>query len=212
MTPIRCLIADDHPIVREGMAVTIELSDGMEVVAQARHGREAVELFRQHRPDITLMDLNMPEMGGVAAIEAIRAEFPDARIIILTTYDGDEDIYRGLKAGAKAYLLKEGSLQDLLDTIEAVHRGLTRIPPEVAAKLAGRMSAPELTAREREVLNAIVTGKSNAEIGQALFISEATVKAHVNSILSKLDVSDRTQAVTVALKRGLVHLDEFPRP
>lgn len=205
--PIRCLIVDDHPIVREGMAATIELDDDMTVVAQGKNGREAVELYRQHRPDITLMDLNMPEMGGVAAIDAIRSEFPQARIIILTTYDGDEDIYRGLKAGAKAYLLKEGSLNDLMDTIRAVHRGLTRIPPEVAAKLAARMTIPELTAREKEVLELIVKGNSNQEIGNALFITEATVKAHVNSILSKLDVSDRTQAVTVALKRGLVHLE-----
>lgn len=205
--PIRCLIVDDHPIVREGMAATIELDDDMTVVAQGKNGREAVELYRQHKPDITLMDLNMPEMGGVAAIEAIRSEFPQARIVILTTYDGDEDIYRGLKAGAKAYLLKEGSLNDLMDTIHAVHKGLTRIPPEVAAKLAARMTIPELTAREKEVLNLIVAGNSNQEIGNALFITEATVKAHVNSILSKLDVSDRTQAVTVALKRGLVHLE-----
>jgi two-component system, NarL family, response regulator len=153
------------------------------------------------------MDLNMPEMGGVAAIEAIRAEDPQAKIIILTTYDGDEDIFRGLKAGAKAYLLKEGALNDLLDTIHAVYRGATRIPPDVAAKLAERMMIPDLTPREKEVLHLIVAGKSNQEIGAALFITEATVKAHVNSILSKLDVSDRTQAVTVALRRGIVHLE-----
>ncbi len=205
--PIRCLIVDDHPIVREGMTATIELHDGMAVVGHARNGTEAVEKWRELRPDVTLMDLNMPEMGGVAAIEAIRAEAPDARIVILTTYDGDEDIFRGLKAGAKAYLLKDGALEDLIDTIHAVHRGQTRIPPEVASKLAVRMTAPELTAREREVLELIVAGKSNQEIGTALFITEATVKAHVNSILGKLDVSDRTQAVTAALKRGIVHLN-----
>ena len=205
--PIRCLVADDHAIVREGVAATIELYDEMRVVARAANGREAVALFREHRPDVTLMDLNMPEIGGVEAITAIRDEFPDARIIILTTYDGDEDIFRGLRAGAKAYLLKEGSVEQLVETIRAVHRGQVRIPQEVAAKLAQRMTSPELTAREMEVLRLIVAGNSNAEIGAALFITEATVKAHVNSILSKLDVSDRTQAVTTAIRRGLVHLD-----
>ena len=205
--PIRCLVADDHAIVREGVAATIELYDEMRVVARASNGRESVEVFREHRPDITLMDLNMPEMGGVEAITRIRDEFPDARVIILTTYDGDEDIFRGLRAGAKAYLLKEGSVEQLVETIHAVHQGQVRIPQEVAAKLAVRMTSPELTAREMEVLHLIVAGKSNAEIGDALFITEATVKAHVNSILSKLDVSDRTQAVTTALKRGIVHLE-----
>ena len=207
-TPIRCLVADDHAIVREGVAATLELYDEFEVVAKAKNGREAVALFREHRPDITLMDLNMPEMGGVETIGVIRSEFPDARIIILTTYDGDEDIFRGLRAGAKAYLLKEGPVEQLVETVRAVHRGQVRIPQEVAAKLAVRMTSPELTARELEVLQQIVSGKSNAEIGTALFITEATVKAHVNSILNKLDVSDRTQAVTTALKRGIVHLDE----
>ena len=205
--PIRCLVADDHAIVREGVAATLELYDEIQVVAKAKNGREAVARFREHHPDITLMDLNMPEMGGVEAIGAIRGEFPDARIIILTTYDGDEDIFRGLRAGAKAYLLKEGPVEQLVETVRAVHRGQVRIPQEVAAKLAQRMTSPELTARELEVLRHIVGGKSNAEIGSALFITEATVKAHVNSILSKLDVSDRTQAVTTALKRGIVHLD-----
>ena len=205
--PIRCLVADDHPVVREGVVATLELYDELSVVARAKNGREAVERFREHRPDITLMDLNMPEMGGVDAIAAIRAEFPDARIIILTTYDGDEDIFRGLRAGARAYLLKEGSVEQLIETIHAVHRGQMRIPEEVAAKLAIRMTSPELTARELEVLRLIVAGNSNLDIGNALFITEATVKAHVNSILGKLDVSDRTQAVTTALKRGIVHLD-----
>jgi DNA-binding NarL/FixJ family response regulator len=206
--PIRCLVADDHAIVREGVVATLELYDEFEVVAKAANGREAVALFREHRPDITLMDLNMPEMGGVETIGVIRSEFPDARIIILTTYDGDEDIFRGLRAGAKAYLLKEGPVEQLVETVRAVHRGQVRIPQEVAAKLAQRMTSPELTARELEVLQHIVSGKSNAEIGTALFITEATVKAHVNSILSKLDVSDRTQAVTTALKRGIVHLND----
>lgn len=205
---IRCLVVDDHPVVREGVAATIELHDDFEVVAKGANGREAVELHREHRPDITLIDLNMPVLGGVDAIAAIRAESPDARIVILTTYDGDEDIFRGLRAGAKAYLLKEGSVDQLIETIHAVHRGQMRVPQEVAAKLAVRMTSPELTARELEVLRLIVAGNSNAEIGAALFITEATVKAHVNGILNKLDVSDRTQAVTTAIRRGIVHLDE----
>ena len=206
-TQIRCLVADDHALVRAGVVGTLELYDDINVIAQAKNGREAVELFRKHKPDITLMDLNMPEMGGVEAVQAIRGEFPHARIIILTTYDGDEDIFRGLNAGAKAYLLKEGPVEQLIETIQSVHRGQVRIPEAVAAKLAARMMRPDLTAREKEVLHLIVAGNSNQEIGNALFITEATVKAHVNRILDKLDVSDRTQAVTVALRRGLVHLD-----
>lgn len=207
LAQIRVVVADDHALVRAGVVGTLDLYDEMCVVAQARNGREAVELYRQYRPDITLMDLNMPEMGGVEAVQIIRSEFPNARIIILTTYDGDEDIFRGLSAGAKAYLLKEGPVEQLIETIHAVHRGQVRIPEEVAAKLATRMMTQELTAREKEVLALIVAGKSNQEIGNALFITEATVKAHVNRILDKLDVTDRTQAVTTALRRGLVHLD-----
>ena len=203
---IRCLVADDHALVRAGVVGTLDLYDEMSVVGQAQNGKEAVEMYRELQPDIMLMDLNMPEMGGVEAVQTIRAEFPNARIIILTTYDGDEDIFRGLSAGAKAYLLKEGSVDQLIDTIKAVHRGQVRIPEEVAAKLAARMMTTELTAREKEVLHLIVAGNSNQEIGNALFITEATVKAHVNRILDKLNVSDRTQAVTAALRRGLVHL------
>ena len=205
--PIRILIADDHAVVREGVAAILSLEPDMEVVAQASNGREAVELFQKHRPDLALMDLRMPEMDGVQAITAIRQDFSDARIIVLTTYDGDEDIYRGLRAGARAYLLKAGPREELLDAIRAVHAGQTHIPPDVAAKLVVRMSGRELTARELEVLQLMAAGKSNQEIGGALFVTESTVKAHVNSILSKLNVSDRTQAVTAAIKRGLIHLD-----
>jgi two-component system NarL family response regulator len=205
---IRVLIADDHPVVRDGVAAMIERRPDMTVVGEAATGREAVAAYRAARPDVVLMDLRMPDMTGVEAIGAIRGEFPGARIIVLTTYDGDEDIYRGLQAGARAYLLKDAPRDDLLDAIRAVHAGQSRIPPAVAARLAERVLAgPELTARELEVLQGIVAGRSNKEIGAALGISEGTVKAHVNSILSKLGVADRTQAVTTALQRGIVHLD-----
>lgn len=178
----------------------------MQVVAEAADGAQAVELSRTHRPDVILMDLRMPNLGGVDAIAQIRSDRPEARVIVLTTYDGDEDIYRALRAGAMAYLLKDTPRDELLDTIRAVHAGQKRIPPDVAAKLAERVFAPELTERELDVLKLIVAGKSNKEIGAALSISEGTVKVHVNSILGKLGVSDRTQAVMAALQRGIVHL------
>lgn len=204
---IHVLIADDHPIVRDGLNAVINDQPDMEVVAEAATGKEAVQLARQRRPDVLLIDLRMPQMNGVDAINAIRADWPAARIIVLTTYDGDEDIYRALQAGAQAYLLKGMPRAELLDTIRAVHAGHKRIPPEVAAKLAERIAAADLTAREREVLQLIVAGRSNKEIGACLSITEGTVKAHVNSLLSKLGVNDRTQAVTEALRRGIVHLE-----
>jgi two-component system NarL family response regulator len=203
---IRILIADDHPVVREGLAAIIERQPALSVVAEASNGQEAVALYRQHRPDVTLVDLRMPELDGVAVITTIRREFPEARIIILTTYDGDEDIYRGVFAGARAYLLKDAPREDLLEAIRAVYAGQKRIPVEVATKLAERLTSSELTGRELEVLRLIVAGRSNKEIGQRLSITEGTVKAHVNNILSKLGVHDRTHAATEALRRGLVHL------
>jgi two-component system, NarL family, response regulator len=205
-TNVRVLIADDHPVVRSGLAMILEYASGIETVAEAGTGSEAVQLFRQHQPDVVLMDLKMPEMGGVDAIATIRQEYPNARIIVLTTYDGDEDIYRGLSAGARGYLLKNVTRQELIEAIQRVHAGQKYIPAEVGARLAERMSNPQLTERERQVLLQITEGKSNQDIATALNVSEGTIKFHVNGILRKLNVSDRTQAVLVALKRGIANL------
>jgi two-component system, NarL family, response regulator len=205
-TTIRVLIADDHAIFRQGLATIINRDLDMQVIAQAENGEQAIALFEQHQPDITLMDLRMPEVEGVAAISAICAIAKSARIIVLTTYDSDEDIYRGLQAGAKGYLLKETEPDELLNAIRTVHRGQQYIPPDVGAKLVQRMSNPELSERELEVLRSLAQGMSNADIAAALSIGEGTVKSHVNRILNKLDVSDRTQAVIVAVKRGIVSL------
>ena len=205
--PIRILVVDDHHIVRQGLVALLSTVSDFEVVAEAGDGTEAVELHRSLRPDVTIMDLRLPRMGGVDAIIAIRAEAPQARFIVLTTFDGDEDIYRALQAGAKGYLLKGMNAGELTDAIRTVHAGKTRIPSVVAERLAERVSGTELTTRELEVLRLIVQGHSNKEIGNQLHISEATVKTHINNLLSKLGVSDRTQAATTALQRGLVHLD-----
>lgn len=205
-TSIRVLIADDHAIVRSGLAMIVQYAAGLEVIAEASTGTEAVALFRQYQPDVVLMDLKMPQMGGVDAIAAIREESPNARIIVLTTYDGDEDIYRGLSAGARGYLLKNVTREELLDAIRRVHAGEKYIPAEVGARLAERMNSPQLTERERQVLMLLTEGKSNQEIATALNVSEGTIKFHVNGIFRKLDVSDRTQAVLVALKRGIANL------
>ena len=205
-TSIRVLIVDDHSIVRSGLAMIVQYAAGLEVVAEASTGTEAVALFRQYQPDVVLMDLKMPQMGGVDAIAAIRQTYPNARIIVLTTYDGDEDIYRGLSAGARGYLLKNVTREELLDAIRRVHVGEKYIPAEVGARLAERMNSPQLTERERQVLILLTEGKSNQEIATALNVSEGTIKFHVNGIFRKLDVSDRTQAVLVALKRGIANL------
>ncbi|QLE53174.1 response regulator transcription factor (plasmid) [Nostoc sp. C057] len=205
-TTIRVLIVDDHAIVRKGLATIINRDPEMTVIAQAEDGQQAIALFREYQPDITLMDLRMPKMGGVEAIMAICAEFKQARIALLTTYDGDEDIYRGLQAGAQGYLLKDSKLGELLNAIRAIHNGQKYIPPEVGAKLLQRMTNPELSERELEVLRLMAQGMGNQEIGTALSIGESTVKSHVNRILSKLGVSDRTQAVITAVKRGIVSL------
>jgi len=206
--PIRILVADDHNVVRQGLVALIKTVSDMTVVAEAADGLQAVELFRKHRPDVTIMDLRLPVMSGVDAITHIRREFPSARILVLTTFDGDENIFRALQAGAKGYLLKDMFGDELMEAIRGVHAGKTRIPAPIAQRLAERMGGPSLTNRELEVLKLIVSGKSNKDIGSELSISEATVKTHINNILSKLGVSDRTQAATTALQRGIVELPE----
>jgi DNA-binding NarL/FixJ family response regulator len=202
---IRILIADDHHVVRQGLVALLKTNDGLEIVAEAADGRQAIEQFEQHQPDVTLMDLRMPKMGGVEAVTQIRSKYPQARVIVLTTFDGDEDFYRAVQAGAKGYLLKGMFGEELVDAIRAVHAGKTRIPSAIAERLADRMGGPALTNRELDVLRGIVAGQSNKEIGSHLSISEATVKTHINSILGKLGVTDRTQAATTALQRGIVH-------
>ena len=204
---IRILVVDDHFVVRMGLTTLINTQSDMTVVGEATNGKQAVELFRAERPDVTLMDLRMPEMNGVDAITAIRNEHPDCRIIVLTTYDGDEDIYRAFQAGARAYLLKDMHRDELLEAIRSVYRGQRFIPPVVASSLADRMPRSELTTREMEVLRLIVKGMSNKEIASALDITEGTVKVHVNNVLGKLGVSDRTKAATTAIQRGIVHLE-----
>jgi DNA-binding NarL/FixJ family response regulator len=203
---IRIMVIDDQAVVRQGFVALINTVADMEVVAEGTNGQQAMELYRVHKPDVTLIDLRMPVMGGVEAIAGIRHEFPDARLIVLTTFDGDEDIYRSLQAGAQGYLLKDMFFEELEDAIRKVNAGSRRIPTLVAERLAERMTGSDLTAREMQVLEEIVRGKSNKEIASALQISEATVKSHINNILGKLGVSDRTQAATTALQRGLVHL------
>jgi len=204
--PIRILTVDDHPLLREGVASLVASQSDMKVAGEASDGREAIEEFRKRRPDITLMDLGMPEMNGIDAIIAIRAEFPEARIIVLTTYRGDVQVLRALKAGARGYLLKGLLRKELLETIRAVHAGLKRIPPELAAELADHAADEALSAREIDVLRLIAGGNANKVIAAQLSISEETVKGHVKNILAKLSANDRTHAVTIGLKRGIIEL------
>jgi DNA-binding NarL/FixJ family response regulator len=205
-SPIRILLADDHPLLREGVAGLVADQPDMELVGEVSNGREAIEQFRKHRPDVTLLDLQMPEMNGIDAILAIRGEFPEARIVVLTTYTGDAQILRALKAGAQAYLLKSMLRRELLDTIRAVHKGQRRIPTEVAVQLAEHAADDQLTSREVEVLRLIAAGKANKLVASDLSITEETVKGHVKNILSKLGANDRTHAVTIAVKRGIIEL------
>ncbi|MEO0374504.1 MAG: response regulator transcription factor [Cyanobacteria bacterium P01_A01_bin.17] len=207
-TPITIMVTEDHGIVRQGIISILERQPDFTIVAEAKDGLEAVTLHATHQPDITLMDLRMPNLEGVEAISRIRANNPDARIIILTTYDTDEDIYRGLQAGARGYILKDADFEDLVDAVRTVYKGKRYLPPNVALKLAERMDTEELTEREQDVLNLMVLGTSTPALAKALNISEGTVKFHINHIFQKLGVNDRTQAVIAALRRGLVRLDD----
>jgi len=204
--PIRILIAEDHLIARVGVTTIVNMQPDMTVVAEAANGLQAVEMFRKHLPDVTLLDLRMPGMTGLEAAVAIRREYPRARLIALTTYGGDEDIRRALQAGVQAYLTKDVLHDDLLKAIRAVHAGHPFLPPSVAKTLAAEFLAPDLSAREMEVLSLIVNGLANKQIAHRLSIAEHTVKNHVKSILSKLNVADRTQAATAAIQRGIIHL------
>lgn len=210
--PIRILVVEDHNVVRQGLVALLKAAEGLEVVGEAADGLEAIEQFRQHRPAVTLIDLRLPKLSGVDAIVRIRRESPQARFIVLTTYDGDEDIYRAVQAGAKAYLLKGMTSDELIGAIRTVHAGRSHIPQAIAERLAERIGADELTPREINVLEQIVEGMSNKEIGAQLNISETTVKTHVNNLLAKLGVTDRTQAATAAIRRGIVSLDALEGP
>ena len=210
--PIRILVVEDHPIVRQGLIALLSVVEGVEVVGQAADGAEAVRQFDATHPDVTLVDLRLPKMSGVEVIQRVRSKHAQARFIVLTTYDGDEDIYRALQAGARAYLLKGMTTEELITTIRAVHAGKSHIPPAIAQRLAERMGTEELTPREFDVLEQIVHGKSNKDIATELEISEATVKTHINNLLSKLGVTDRTQAATAAIQRGIVTLESLRKP
>ncbi len=203
---IRVLSVDDHPLLRDGIAALVNAEPDMKLVAEASNGKEAVEKFRLHRPDVTLMDIQMPSVNGIEAITQIQSEYPDARIIVLTTYTGDVQVVRALRAGARAYILKGHVHRELLETIRSVYAGKKRIPPEIAAELAEHAADDELTTREIEVLRLIGGGHANKQIADQLSIGEATVKSHVTNILSKLGASDRTHAVTIGLKRGIIQL------
>ena len=204
--PIRILTVDDHAILRQGIAALVNGESDMKLVAEASDGKEAIDKFRLHRPDVTLMDLQMPALNGIEAIIGIRSEFPTARIIVLTTYAGDVQVLRALKAGARGYILKAHVRRELLDTIRAVHAGQKRISPEVAAELADHAAEDALTLREIDVLRLIAGGNANKEIAHQLSVAEDTVKSHVTNILAKLGANDRTHAVTIGLKRGIIEL------
>ena len=203
---IRLLTVDDHPLLREGLAAIINNQADMTVVAQAASGKDAIDQFRKHQPDVTMMDLRLPDMSGIDALAAIRAEFPDARIIMLTTFEGDVEIKRALEAGARGYLLKSMPPKELLDVIRQVQAGRKRIPPQLAAQLAEHMSDESLTEREVQVLGQIAGGNRNRDIAERLFISEETVKVHIKHIMEKLGATDRTQAVAIGIRRGIIQL------
>ena len=203
---IRILAVDDHPLLRKGIAALLNAEPDMKLVAEASNGEDAIESFRMYRPDVTLMDLQLPGVNGIEAIHRILSEFPDARIIVLTTYTGDAQVLRALRAGARAYILKGHVHRELLETIHTVYAGRKRIPPDIATELAEHAAEDELSSREMEVLRLIAAGNSNKQIGDQLSIGEATVKSHVTNILSKLSANDRAHAVTIALRRGIIAL------
>jgi DNA-binding NarL/FixJ family response regulator len=206
MSRIRVLTVDDHPLLLEGIAAIINNEPDMQLASQASNGTDAIQQYREHRPDVTLMDLRMPGLSGIDAMIAIRAEFPDARIIMLTTFEGDVEIQRALEAGARGYLLKNMPPHELANAIRQVYAGKRRVPPEVAAHLAEHMGEEDLTAREIDVLRQVAAGHRNRDIGELLFISEETVKVHLKHVMEKLNARDRTQAVAIAVRRGIVQL------
>lgn len=205
-SPIRVFSVDDHPLLREGIAALVNSQPDMELAAQAATGAEALQIFRQHMPDVTLLDLRLPDMSGIDILIAIRSEFPEARVIMLTTFEGDVEVQRALQAGARGYLLKNMPPMELLDVIRQVHAGKKRIPPEIASQLLEHMSDEGLTEREIEVLREVADGNRNRDIAKRLFISEETVKVHIKHIMEKLGAADRTQAVAIGLRRGIIQL------